>query len=68
MSFVDPTETDNVHATIRKRIEEWRRWEHRYWDRSSGDIDVAQLYVAGEYIDPAVERMSWATPMSMRNR
>ncbi|MCO5177201.1 MAG: hypothetical protein M9890_09560 [Thermomicrobiales bacterium] len=67
VSVVDPVEQTNVIETIQNRIKEWHLWENRHWERSNREIEIAQLYVAGEYIDPKSARLSWATPMSMRS-
>lgn len=67
VTVVDPIERDNLKSVLRRRVNEWKRWEHRHWSRDSDDIDLAQMYVAGEYIDAGDAHRSWATPMSMRS-
>ena len=67
VSVVDAPEQENLLEMFEKRIGEWRRWDHRHWDRSNREIEIAQLYVAGEYVDPRSARLSWSTPMSMRS-
>ncbi len=62
-----PEEQATIEAVFAKRAGQWERWERTHWDdRQSGD-DTPLLRTAGAYVTRADERVSWATPISLRN-
>jgi hypothetical protein len=62
---VDPAERSTASDVLNRRLEEWQRWKRTSWTRDKEE--VGQLRVAGQYATSEERRLSWATPMSMRN-
>ncbi|BDA71632.1 Helicase-like [Calothrix sp. PCC 7716] len=69
IELVDPLEVENFEKVFSKRIDEWKRWQRINWEKrdSTDATDIPLLRVAGQYASPESQRLSWATPMSMRN-
>ncbi|MBW4670345.1 MAG: hypothetical protein KME60_23745 [Cyanomargarita calcarea GSE-NOS-MK-12-04C] len=68
IQLIDPDEVGNFHKVFNKRASEWRRWQRTNWERNGRDnTDIPLIRVAGEYASREWQRLSWATPMSMRN-
>lgn len=65
---IDPDEVENFQRIFDKRASEWQRWQRTHWQgtRQTAD-DIPLLRVAGDYASPEWQRLSWATPTSMRN-
>ncbi|MEQ8974165.1 MAG: helicase-related protein [Coleofasciculus sp. C1-SOL-03] len=65
---IDPDEVENFQRVFDKRTSEWQRWQRTHWQgtRQTAD-DISLLRVAGDYASPEWQRLSWATPTSMRN-
>lgn len=66
-AIVDPGEVDYVATVLERRANEWRRWQRTRWAGKSDGEDVPLLRVAGDYSGAEESRLSWPTPMSMRN-
>jgi len=66
---VDPAETQRLLDLLTRRVQEWTAWERTNWSASSWNRpDQAPLLRrAGEWVPPAAARISWSTPISMRN-
>ena len=68
IQLIDPDEVTNFEKVFDKRASEWRRWQRTNWERNGKDnTDIPLIRVAGEYASREWQRLSWATPMSMRN-
>lgn len=70
VSAVDGDEVTNFEKVFAKRAKEWRNWERlrwTSWDGSSSSDDSPQLREAGSYASSDWAKISWPTPMSMRN-
>ena len=68
IQLIDPDEVENFEKVFEKRASEWRRWQRTNWERNGRDsTDIPLIRVAGEYASREWQRLSWATPMSMRN-
>lgn len=65
--FVDGAEAENFHRVFERRSEQWRQWERTRWKGLIQAEDVPLLREPGAYVPPAWARLSWSTPMSMRN-
>lgn len=63
----DPEELENVKRIFEKRLELWRRLSPVDWSGKAENGNYPLLRVAGEYADERSSRLSWATPMSLRN-
>jgi hypothetical protein len=64
---IDPDELDNFQRVFDERTSEWQRWQRTRWQGTSQDNEIPLLRVAGDYASPEQQRLSWATPTSMRN-
>lgn len=65
---VDPESLGLVTEILKKRQEEWQRWEPVYWASWVGRQDVRPLlHPAGSYVPPERRGLTWSTPTSMRN-
>jgi hypothetical protein len=64
---VDPTELETVWRVFAKRARQWRDWQRTRWRGDPEGEETPLLRVYGEFASPAVARLSWATPTSMRN-
>ena len=64
---VDDAELPSTLEVFEKRASQWRNWRRTRWRRDPEGEEIPLLRVHGEYASPAVERLSWATPTSMRN-
>ncbi|HAJ58090.1 MAG TPA: helicase [Cyanobacteria bacterium UBA8543] len=65
---IDPDEVENFQQVFDKRASEWQRWQRTRWQKTSQTVDdIPLLRVAGDYASPESQRLSWATPTSMRN-
>jgi hypothetical protein len=63
----DPEELENVKRVFEKRLTHWRRLSPAEWSGKAENGNYPLLRVAGEYADERSSRLSWATPMSLRN-
>lgn len=64
---VDPEEIENFERVYTKRKTEWLRWERTVWKGNPSSEEIPLLREAGTYATRERARVSWATPMSMRN-
>ncbi|MBW4548610.1 MAG: hypothetical protein KME25_29890 [Symplocastrum torsivum CPER-KK1] len=68
IEVIDPDEVENFQRVFDKRASEWQRWQRTRWKGTSQTVDdIPLLRVAGDYASPEWQRLSWATPTSMRN-
>jgi Helicase conserved C-terminal domain len=67
VKVVNPDEVQNVADVFQRREREWRRWQRIHWRGRLDSDNQPLLRVAGAYVSPANEKISWATPMSLRN-
>jgi len=67
VNVVDPAERDNTLKVLDKRLREWQDWESITWQGSWQQEDVPMLREPGSYVTMRDARLSWPTPMSMRN-
>jgi Helicase conserved C-terminal domain len=66
IKFVDNAELPHLNKMLKKRESEWKAWKRTVWDSYTGN-DEALLRTAGAYVSNELKRVSWPTPMSMRN-
>ncbi|AQS59525.1 helicase-related protein [Desulforamulus ferrireducens] len=64
---VDKNEITNTDKVIRKRVKEWKFWQRIIWENWDIKGDIPLLRLAGSYASKDWEKLSWSTPMSMRN-
>ncbi|MEK6259922.1 MAG: helicase-related protein [Planctomycetota bacterium] len=64
---VDPDELAALQRILRKRSDEWQRWQRLRWAGALHAEDMPLLRPAGAYVSPDKARVSWATPQSLRN-
>lgn len=64
---VDPLEEKHVREVFDLRMKEWKHWTPQLWQREKGNQNLPLLRAAGAYATRREERVSWSTPMSMRN-
>ncbi|MEP7013294.1 MAG: helicase-related protein [Acidobacteriota bacterium] len=64
---VDPAELETTRRVFEKRIRQWRDWQRTRWRGDPQAEETALLRIFGEYASPAMARLSWPTPTSMRN-
>lgn len=58
----------NLERVLRRRLEEWKRWQPGTWQEwSPRDQDIPLLWRAGQHVLPDVGCRTWMTPTSMRN-
>jgi len=68
IEVIDPDEVDNFQRVFEKRAKEWQNWQRTHWKETSQTAnDIPLLRVAGDYASREWQRLSWATPTSMRN-
>jgi hypothetical protein len=68
IEVIDPDEVENFQRIFDKRASEWQRWQRTRWQKTSQTADdIPLLRGAGDYASPEWQRLSWATPKSMRN-
>ncbi|MBD2415312.1 hypothetical protein FACHB389_17715 [Nostoc calcicola FACHB-389] len=68
IQLIDEAEVENFENVFDKRASQWQRWQRTNWERKGRDTtDIPLLRAAGDYASPEWQRLSWATPMSMRN-
>lgn len=67
VAMVDAAEVANCEKIFDERAKEWKRWERTRWSGSFQSEDMPLLREAGEYVDRGAAKLSWSTPMSMRN-
>ena len=65
--FVDPSEIIALQKILRKRSDEWRRWQRLKWSGALHTDDMPLMRPAGAYVTLDKARVSWATPQSLRN-
>ncbi|MFG1495173.1 helicase-related protein [Saccharospirillum sp. HFRX-1] len=65
--IVDPGELDSLRTIFSRRANEWQRWQRLNWDGTLSLQDVPLMRPAGAYVAPDKARVSWATPLSLRN-
>jgi hypothetical protein len=66
-AIVDPEERDHCDRLLQRRAQEWQRWERTRWTGNFQAQDAPLLREAGAYVPREWARLSWPTPMSMRN-
>ena len=64
---VDPKELSTFRQVFSRRRSEWKRWERYLWQGSWSGEDIPLLRPAGSYASPTHAKLSWATPLSLRN-
>ena len=66
---VDSPERRNLEMALERRLNEWSYWERTDWGSPSryADGQAPLLRTPGAWYPPEVERVSWSTPMTMRN-
>ncbi|MCI0559426.1 MAG: helicase [Chloroflexi bacterium] len=64
---VDEAEVENFQKVFARRVAEWRNWKPAKWTAEWSDNDVPLLRAAGEYVSPERAKITWPTPLSMRN-
>jgi hypothetical protein len=67
VKIVNPDEEQNLLAVFLRREREWKRWRRNHWRGRPDSENTPLLRAAGAYVSPADEKVSWATPMSLRN-
>jgi hypothetical protein len=69
VQFVDEEEKANTLKVFETRTKQWREWESKIWEKDyfNPSDDYPLLREAGDYADREWKRVSWPTPMSMRN-
>lgn len=68
MRAVDAAEEENFTRVFDARAREWKRWNRRMYDtRDWKAEDIPLIREAGGYVPGDRARLSWPTPMSMRN-
>ncbi len=67
IKLIDPEEVPNFERVFDVRINEWQRWQRRRWEGDRWDEDPPLLREAGSYVSSEWARISWPTPMSLRN-
>ena len=64
----DPDALSAFEEVFDRRAAEWQRWERARWDgRIDADTDVPLMRRSGAYASAEVKRLSWPTPLSLRN-
>ena len=66
-SSVDPDELAALQRILRRRSDEWQRWQRLRWSGALHADDMPLMRPAGAYVPPDKARVSWATPQSLRN-
>ncbi|KAF1083762.1 hypothetical protein SPSYN_03111 [Sporotomaculum syntrophicum] len=68
---IDKNETSNTEKVIEKRARQWQNWKRVKWDGSTWEAiessELPLLRVAGSYATKQQAKLSWPTPMSLRN-
>ena len=64
---VDDEELGTLDAVFGQREREWRSWERSRWSSYGRTEEPALLRRAGEYASTSEAKVSWATPISLRN-
>jgi hypothetical protein len=64
---VDLNEASNLEKVFEMRARQWKRWQRIHWRGNPTVENTPLLRAAGAFAPQAVARVSWATPMSMRN-
>ena len=66
---MDSPERRSLEQALERRLSEWSSWERTDWGRPSRYADgyAPLLRTPGDWYPPEVERVSWPTPMTMRN-
>jgi Helicase conserved C-terminal domain len=64
---IDPDELEALQRILGRRSDEWKRWQRSKWSGSLVAEDIPLLRPSGAYVSPEKERISWATPQSLRN-
>ncbi len=67
VGVVDPAERDTFEAVFSRRKTEWQQWKRRLWAQKPKDEEIPLLRNAGEYASRGRTRLSWPTPLSMRD-
>lgn len=66
---IDQDEYPELKELLGQRLREWRSWERQDWDaKATSGLESAPLLRApGRWYPDRVQRVSWATPTSMRD-
>jgi Helicase conserved C-terminal domain len=68
IQLIDEAEVENFEKVFEERASQWQRWQRTNWEKKGRDTtDIPLLRAAGDYASPEWQRLSWSTPMSMRN-
>jgi Helicase conserved C-terminal domain len=67
VQVVNRDEEPNFQQVFGRREREWKRWRRINWRASPDSENTPLLRTAGAYVSPADEKVSWATPTSLRN-
>lgn len=68
---IDRNEISNTEKVLDKRARQWQNWQRVKWDSFAWEAiessEIPLLRVAGSYATKEQARLSWPTPMSLRN-
>ena len=64
---VNPTEEVYFDNLFKRRLSEWKNWQSTKWSQDFKDENPPLLYLAGQYVQPEHENVSWKIQLSMRN-
>lgn len=67
VEVVDVAEHGNTLKVLDKRLRQWDDWKRTTWQGSWKDDDIPMLRESGSYVTSVAAKLSWPTPMSMRN-
>jgi hypothetical protein len=68
IQLIDEAEIENFEKVFDKRTSQWKSRQLINWERKDRNTtDIPLLRPAGNYASREWQRLSWATPMSMRN-
>ena len=64
---VDDEELSTLDNVFQRREREWRAWERSRWSSYGPQEEPSLLRRAGEYASTSTAKVSWATPVSLRD-
>jgi len=67
VQVVNKDEESNFQKVFNRRERQWKSWRRIKWEASLDSENTPLLRTAGAYVSPADQRISWATPRSLRN-
>lgn len=66
VQIVDSSETEYVLRAFEKRLRQFNRWQRTWWSKDKEQSD-SMLRKYESWVTDDMAKISWATPMSMRN-